>query len=132
MPKFSDRSLDRLETCDIRLQRLFKRVVKTYDCTVTCGHRSEEKQNEAYNSRPQRSKLKFPESKHNVYPSMAVDVAPYPIDYDDLGSFYLFAGYVRRVAEEMGIEVRYGGDWDGDKKTADQKFNDLPHWELVG
>jgi len=36
-----------------------------------------------------------------------------------------------RIAEEMGVAIRYGGDWDGDKKTADQRFNDLPHWEIL-
>jgi len=62
---------------------------------------------------------------------MAVDVAPYPIDWDDLGGFYMFAGYVLRVAETMGIKIRYGGDWDGDRKTTDQRFKDLPHFELL-
>ncbi len=129
MPKFSNTSLDRLETCDIRLIRLFNTVVKTYDCTIICGHRNAQRQDRAFNEK--KSKLKYPESKHNSYPSEAVDVAPYPIAWNDLGSFYIFAGYVMRVAEEMGIKVRYGGDWDGDKKTADQDFHDLAHWEIV-
>ena len=129
MPRFSSTSLNRLETCDIRLQRLFKEVVKIYDCSIICGHRNAQDQNEAYEEK--KSQLKYPESKHNGYPSKAVDVCPYPIAWNDLGSFYMFAGYVQRVAEEMGIKVRYGGDWDGDKNTADQTFNDLPHWELV-
>lgn len=43
----------------------------------------------------------------------------------------MFAGYVMRVADELGIKLRYGGDWDGDKKTADQSFNDLPHYEIL-
>ena len=129
MSSFSHISKFRLETCDIRLQKLFEEVVKTWDCSILCGHRSKKDQDEAYRSG--KSKLKYPESKHNTFPSMAVDVAPYPIDWNDLGSFYMFAGYVMRVAEEQGIKIRYGGDWDGDKKTADQHFNDLPHFELV-
>lgn len=129
MPKFSKTSIDRLSTCDVRLQQLFYAVVETWDCSIICGRRGKEEQNKAYAKG--KSGLRFPESKHNSLPSKAVDVAPYPIDWNDLGSFYMFAGYVKRVAEEMGIEIRYGGDWDGDKKTADQTFNDLPHFELI-
>jgi len=129
MPSFSRTSLSRLNTCDERLQRLFKEVVKTWDCSILCGHRSKEDQNKAFDSG--RSKLRYPQSSHNSLPSMAVDVAPYPIDWNDLGAFYMFAGYVMRIAEEMGVAIRYGGDWDGDKKTADQRFNDLPHWEIL-
>lgn len=129
MPAFGKSSRARLETCHPDLQRLFQEVVKTFDCSILCGERGEDEQNQAYYTG--KSKLKYPESKHNTSPSIAVDVAPYPIDWDDLGRFYLFAGYVFRVAEELGIKVRYGGDWDGDKRTTDQKFNDLPHWELI-
>jgi peptidoglycan LD-endopeptidase CwlK len=31
----------------------------------------------------------------------------------------------------MGIEIRWGGDWDGDGDLSDHKFNDLPHFELI-
>lgn len=129
MPKFSEISKCRLESCDHKLQDLFNEVVKTWDCTIVCGHRGKSKQDRAYNLR--KSKKKYPNSEHNSSPSRAADVAPYPIDWDDLGGFYMFAGYVLRVASEMGIKIRYGGDWDGDKKTADQTFNDLAHFELL-
>jgi peptidoglycan L-alanyl-D-glutamate endopeptidase CwlK len=133
MPKFGKTSRARLDTCDPRLQEIFEEVVKKWDCTIVCGHRTEEEQNKAYAEK--KSKLKFPRSKHNGFPSKAVDVAPYyanvGIDWNDLGGFYMFAGYVIRVAEELGYKLRYGGDWNGNKRTADQKFNDLPHFELV-
>lgn len=134
MPKFSLRSQLKLQTCHVKLQAVFEKVVKKYDCIIICGHRGKFEQDEAYEGG--KSKLKFPRSKHNSFPSMAVDVAPYHADkphirWDDLGGFYMFAGYVLRVADEMGIKLRYGGDWDGDKKTTDQKFNDLPHFELI-
>ena len=58
MPRFSRRSLSRLETCDERLQKLFKEVVKHFDCTIIEGYRGKEKQNEAYNKG--NSKVKFP------------------------------------------------------------------------
>jgi len=30
----------------------------------------------------------------------------------------------------MGIRLRWGGDWDGDTELDDNKFDDLPHFEL--
>ncbi len=48
MPKFGRKSRASLETCDERLQKVFNEVVKTYDCTVTCGYRGEEDQNKAF------------------------------------------------------------------------------------
>lgn len=68
---------------------------------------------------------------------MAVDVAPYDpevkgVDWQDWDSFYLFAGFVKGIAASKGIQVRWGGDWDSDWQTDDQKFNDLVHFELIG
>ena len=129
MPSFCQKSLDNLESCHSDLQRLFNEVVKGFDCSVICGHRGEEEQNEAF--KHNRSTKKFPDSKHNIKPSIAVDVVPYPIDWGNLKRFYLFIGYVRKTAEIMGIKVRNGGDWDNDTMLNDQAFNDLPHWELI-
>ena len=126
---FGRTSKARLSTCHPQLQAVFNEVIKGWDCSILCGERPEEDQNEAYSSG--RSTVQYPNSKHNTSPSLAVDVAPYPIDWDDLGRFYMFAGYVMRIAEDMNIKIRYGGDWDGDKHTTDHKFKDLPHWELV-
>ncbi len=129
MPRFGKTSNIRLNEAHPDLQRLFREVVKSWDCSILCGHRNERDQTEAFDAG--NSSVEFPNSKHNAIPSRAVDVAPYPIDWNDLGRFYMFAGYVLRTAEEMGIRIRYGGDWDGDKKTTDQTFNDLPHFELL-
>lgn len=120
--------MDRLNTCHPNLHRLFYRVITDYDCTIICGHRNEEDQNSAFDNK--RSKLRWPSGKHNADPSRAVDVAPYPVDWSNLKRFYLFAGYVIGVAHEMGIPLRWGGDWDQDWDMDDQKFNDLVHFEL--
>jgi len=92
------------------------------------GYRNEEAQNKAYNSG--NSKKKYPESKHNAHPSLAVDVAPYPINFDDIKRFYFFGGYVTGVAEGMDLKIRWGGNWDKDYDVSDQIFNDLLHFEL--
>lgn len=129
MPRFSQKSLDNLLTCDADLQAIFLEVVNHFDCTVLCGHRSEEEQNEAF--RANRSTLKWPDSKHNFNPSRAVDVVPYPIDWENLKRFYYFGGFVKGIAQDMDILIRWGGDWDNDTMTDDQKFMDLPHFELI-
>lgn len=129
MSKFSNRSSERLNTCDERLVKIFNEVIKHFDCTILQGHRGAEEQNEYY--RTGKSKLKFPQSKHNSYPSKAVDVSPYPIDWEDEERFYFFAGFVKGIATSMGIKIRYGGDWDSDNNLHDQTFMDLPHFEIV-
>ena len=63
---------------------------------------------------------------------MAVDVAPYPIDWTNEKRFTLFAGIAIGIALGMGFVLRWGGDWDGDGNPRNNKFNDLVHFELVG
>ena len=128
MPRFSTRSKSRLHTCDGRLIELFNKVVKEFDCTVIEGHRGKDAQNEAYNKG--NSKLKFPNGKHNKSPSVAVDVAPYPIDWKDRDRFHYFGGYVLGIAKSLGLNIRWGGDWDQDTQTKDNKFDDLVHFEI--
>ena len=130
MPRFSESSKNKLDTCHTKLQQLMHVVVYNYDCTVLVGHRTEEAQTKAFDEG--NSKVQWPDSKHNSQPSLAVDVAPYPIIWDDKERFYHFAGYVLGVASSMDIKLRWGGDWDGDHDFKGQTFNDLVHFELVG
>ncbi len=129
MPKFGKTSRKNLEECHPDLQLLFNVVVSVFDCSVICGHRGEDDQNKAFDEG--KSELMFPVSKHNQYPSMAVDVVPYPVDWKDLNRFYFFGGYVKKTAELLGIDIRWGGDFDGDTLTDDQSFIDLPHWQIM-
>ena len=129
MRTYSALSESRLSTCHPNLQRLFRKVLEGYDHTIVCGHRGREEQDEAF--RAGFSKKKWPEGKHNASPSLAVDVAPYPIDWEDSARFYHFAGYVKRVAEELGIKIRFGGDWNDDLHFRNERFMDLVHFEIV-
>ncbi len=133
MPSFSKHSLARLETCDDRLIAICNRVIKCMDFTVVEGHRPNESQEIMFNTG--RSKLRAGMSRHNREPSMAVDVAPYRnggIDWDSREHFILLAGHMFQAASELGVQLRWGGDWDGDLDFKDQSFNDLPHFEIVG
>ena len=128
MPRFGKRSIGRLQTCDQKLQELFYEVVKHFDCSIIEGHRGEERQNKAFADG--KSKVKYPNGKHNQNPSIAVDVAPYPIDWSDRDRFHYFGGFVLGVAKEMGMNIRWGGDWNQDTETKDNKFDDLVHFEI--
>jgi len=128
MPSFGKKSQERLNTCDPRLVELFEIVVEDFDCTVIEGYRDKEAQNRAFDEG--KSKLKFPKGNHNKYPSLAVDVAPYPIDWEDRDRFHYFAGFVKGIASQLGLEIRWGGDWDSDTQTRDNNFDDLPHFEV--
>jgi len=137
MPRFSQISRDRLRTCHRDLQVLFEFVIMNYDCTIVCGHRGEVAQNQAFEEN--RSQVQWPNSKHNKWPSHAVDAAPFErtaVDWDKTQSAY-FAGWVMALAARLFDEgkithkIRCGIDWDQDNDVNDTKFWDAGHFEIV-
>lgn len=131
MLKFSKSSKQKLATCHPKLQILFNDIIKHRDCTVVDGHRTRVRQDRYFAEK--KSKVKYPNSKHNSMPSNAVDVAPYVkrrISWD-VHQCYHFAGYVLAWAELLGINIIWGGDWDADHDINNQSFNDLTHFQLV-
>ena len=129
MPYYSKRSRSRLETAHQLLQDLFNEVIKHADCTILEGHRDEQRQNMLYQQG--KSKVQYPDSRHNALPSLAVDVAPYPIDWDNRERFILFGGFVLGIASQMNIKIRWGGDWGMNFDPKDESFSDTPHFELL-
>lgn len=128
MPRFGKRSKERLATCEKDLQLVFNEVIKYVDCSILEGHRSKDRQNSLYEDG--KTKVRYPNGRHNSSPSRAVDVTPYPVDWKDRERQTLFAGFVLGVANQMGIKLRWGGDWDQDFEVQDNKFDDFPHFEL--
>ena len=129
MYSFSKRSAKNLESAHNDLQQLFNEVIKVIDCTIIFGHRTEEEQEHQFEMG--HTKLHFPRSNHNHNPSLAVDVAPYPIDWHDRERFVYFAGIVKGIASGLNIKMRWGGDWSNDNDLHDQTWMDLPHYELL-
>jgi peptidoglycan L-alanyl-D-glutamate endopeptidase CwlK len=136
MNHFSEISKERLKTCHRDLQILFAHVITDYDCSVICGHRSSQEQDEAFNSG--HSKLQWPNSKHNSVPSLAVDVAPHEntIDWGKLQSAH-FSGYVNGIADQLyrigtiSHKIRFGVDWNNDNNVDDTTFWDAHHFEII-
>jgi hypothetical protein len=130
MPTFSKSSLDKLKTCDPKLQKLFNEVIKYFDCVIICGYRGKEEQNDAYNRG--KSKVQFPNSKHNSLPSKAIDVAPFidgKISWDSRQCSY-FGGLVKGISIMLGIDIIWGGNWSNNNNLNSNKFNDLVHFQL--
>lgn len=119
--KFSKKSRDRLNTCDIQLQVLCEAILQEMDITVLCGHRTKEEQDKAVADG--YSKAAFPKSKHNSLPSKAVDIAPYPVDFNDIKRFQEMCKIVERIAQKLDIQITLGRDFS---------FKDYPHIELEG
>lgn len=136
MPNLSKTSLDRLSTCHQDLIIFCTELIKYYDFVVVCGHRGEAEQNEAYEKG--FSKVKYPNGKHNTYPSKAVDLAPWEgkIDWNK-EQMYFFAGFALGIAEILfanGVikhRIKSGADWNSDRNVNDTSFVDLPHFEIV-
>ena len=140
MYKFSEKSKEKLNTCEQDLQILANEVIKYHDCTVVWGHRNKQEQERMV--RKGVSKLHYPLSKHNTYPSKAVDLVAY---VPELGGLVwkvkyalYFAGIVLGIADrlydegKMSRKIRWGGNWSTNrgKPFTSVSFFDGYHFEL--
>ena len=56
---------------------------------------------------------------------------PKPIDWKNTRPFVMLAKeIVLPLAKDMNIPIRWGGDWNMNGRTEDEKFVDMPHYEL--
>lgn len=62
----------------------------------------------------------------------AVDLAPWPVNWQDIEMFCVLAGVMFAEAKRLGVRLRWGGDWNSDRSTLDERFRDYGHFELVG
>ena len=126
MPVLSSVSQTRLATCHPDIVAVCRELIKQYDFSVLCGHRTREEQNKAFSCGA--SCLQYPQSSHNKTPSHAVDLAPYPIDWNNLARFremwhrFDALAQLMRGREEITSEFEWGGEWD--------TLKDFPHIEI--
>jgi peptidoglycan L-alanyl-D-glutamate endopeptidase CwlK len=132
--RFSAVSEYHVATCSPRLQLVLRRAIRCapryLDFAVICGHRNQLDQEEAY--KKGASKVRWPNSKHNTFPSSAADIRPAPFvqaDWKDTVRFGRVIGFIEAVSCEVGVPLRVGLDWDMDGKTIDEAFQDLGHLE---
>lgn len=141
MPKFSKKSQALLDQVHPDLQLVLTCAIKYIDFTVLDSTIRTKEQQAQY---VKEGKSKTMNSKHlkRLVPeydkeySLAVDIAPYPINWDDRESFCLMAGYILGIANVLKSEgmihsdIVWGGDWNQNSRTKDEKFSDCPHFEI--
>lgn len=126
MPKFSKTSEERLKTCHPDIVAVCRELIKQYDFSILCGRRNKEEQELAFMNG--NSKLQYPNSKHNAIPSVAIDIVPYPINWDDLSRFqemWIRFDTLAKYFKECG-KITSDFEWGGNWKT----LKDYPHIEI--
>lgn len=141
MPSFGRQSMSVLDKAEPLLQVLCHEAIVVIDFSVIESHRSIERQQELFADGKTHINGVTQLSKHNYLPAKAVDLMPYPDVVDEVSvwedtpesrfRFHMLAGIVLGIAYMKGIKIRWGGDWDRDFTNSDQKFHDLPHFELI-
>jgi len=132
---FGKKSGEKLDQTSYGIQYVMREALATQvmDFSVIEGHRGKDKQDEYYASG--KSKVRFPDGKHNKKPAKAVDAVPYidgSLSWNKLHCCVL-AGVILACAAKLGISIRWGGNWDMDgEPITDQDFQDLVHFEEVG
>jgi len=138
MPTLGDQSKKRLVGVHPDLVAVVKRAMEVtkQDFTVLCGVRTAKEQAREYakgrtTPGPQVTWVK--KSRHEVAEDgygYAVDIVPYPVDWNTLSKFDAIADAMQQAAKEYGVKIRSGADWDGDGKLREKGESDSPHWEI--
>lgn len=103
---------DLVEWCHLTLKRT------PIDFMVIEGLRSKRRQRQLYST----GKSKTMNSRHLT--GHAVDIVPIvngTVSWD-WKDYYPIAEAGKKAAEDLGIDIEWGGDWKG--------FPDAPHWQL--
>lgn len=148
------RSLGRLAGIHPDLASVVKRAIEltTQDFSVLEGVRSDDRQRELYGqgrtaaelravgvdpklAKPSMQKvtwtLKSNHFKQKDGYGHAVDLVPYPLDWNALAKFDAIATAMFAAADDIGVTIRWGADWDQDGNWRERGETDSPHFELV-
>lgn len=139
----SKRSLASLEGVDPRLVSVAKRAIQItkQDFVIIEGLRTREQMMINYGKGRTAAQLavhgipaKYAQPKlakvtwlNNPFASnhasgKAVDVVPYPVDWNDISKFRTIATAFKEAARELGVKLEWSGDWS--------KSKDYPHFEV--
>jgi len=115
--KLSLRSKQRLSGVHPDLVAVVKRAIEIteQDFSVTEGIRHIERQRQLVAT----GKSTTLNSRHLT--GHAVDLVPYPVSWD-WEHFYPIADAMKQAAEELDVDLEWGGDW--------KSFPDGPHFQL--
>lgn len=131
--KLGQKSLDRLATIHPRLREVVIKACESmpFDITVVEGVRTIERQKELLAGGTTWTM----NSKHIAGAdgfSHAVDIAPFPIDWNNQKAFIEMAHVMFDAADAVGVRIKWGGSWATNPNGwAQNKRFDGPHFELV-
>lgn len=131
--KLGKTSIARLKGVDETLVNIVKRAIEIseIDFSVLEGVRTLERQRELYaQGRTAPGKVVTWTMKSKHIDGKAVDLVPYPLDWDDLSKFDKISKAMFQAAKEQGVKLRWGADWDGDGKYREKGETDSPHFEI--
>lgn len=128
MYQYSKSSKLKLLQAQQGLQLIAFELIQIMDVTIIETSRTVRRQTELVEA----GKSRTMQSKHLIKPySYAMDIAPYPIDWEDVRAFYFMAGAVKTIADKAKIKIRWGGDWNGGNDFKGNSWDDLAHFELL-
>jgi len=132
--KFSKLSKQRLTGVNPKLVQVVQRALEltTQDFSVLEGVRTAQRQRELYQqgrTTPGNIVTWTLKSKH--IDGVAVDLIPYPLDWNDTKAFNAIAEAMFKASKELKIPIRWGADWDQDGKPRERGETDSPHFELI-
>lgn len=136
---FSKRSIDRLEGVHPILVQVVTEALKIskQDFFVSEGVRTKERQAELYaKGRTTEGPIVTwtMNSKHMKQADgfgHAVDLVPHPVDWGTFSKFEEIYHAMMKAALKIGVQIRWGGDWDMDGHIRERKESDLVHFELA-
>jgi len=136
--KLGPASLGKLKGLHPNLVAVVTRAIEIseQDFAVICGVRTLSEQKELYaqgRTKPGNIVTWTLNSRHLPADDglgRAVDLAPYPIDWNTVSKFDVIAAAMMKASKELGIPIRWGADWDQDGVARERGETDSPHWEL--
>ena len=135
MSKFGVKSEQRLLDANLVFQLLCRRVLErsVIDFGITRSYSTPEEQYKLFLSGVSKLDGYENKSNHNFNPSNAIDFVAYVgtnITWESKYYYYI-AGLFESCAKEIGVEIRWGGNFDMDNDIGEQSFNDLCHIEII-
>lgn len=119
--KFGKRSEINLVSAHPDLERVARAAIKDYDFTVICSYRGRAEQEAAFRSG--KSRARHGQSPHNFKPSLAIDIVPYPLNWNDTAAFEAMGAVFMKHAARLGVRITWGRNFKG--------LVDMPHFELT-
>jgi peptidoglycan LD-endopeptidase CwlK len=137
LPEFtSERSQQVRRELTSSLGAVVDSAIQHIDFQLIDGARTLQRQQALYRSGMSTLDGANKRSKHQISKlqpkARAFDFLPYPLpdnDWDNRPLFSIYAGFFIGIGWTKGIELTWGGDWDGDFLWRDQTFHDFPHLE---